>query len=175
MYGMALVTRCYNPGGTIKITVWLVTRERRTLITAAELLVLWIVLFVVDGGVLRLLVGIPLFLHVGYLALTSLPLGEVPRRPDSAREERRNQDLRSRIVGFLNEVRRAEDYARRARVGGWPESEVEENLRLARERAMSAAASAVKVMGRHALADRNEVEVLPRQVRMDTNPFRLEA
>lgn len=155
--------------------MWLVTRERRTLITAAELLVLWIVLFVADDGALRLLLGIPLFLHVGYLALTSLPLGEVPRRPDNARKERRNQDLRSRIVGFLNEIRRAEDYAHRARVAGWPEREVEENLRLARERAMMAAASAVRVMGKHALADRQEVEVIPRQVRMDTNPFRMEA
>lgn len=164
-----------QPGGTIKITVWLLTRERRTLITLAELVALWIVLFVVDGGALRLLVGVPLFLHVGYLALTSLPLGEVPRRPDNVTRERRNQDLRSQIVGFLNEIRRAEDYAHRARVAGWPEDEVEENLRLARERAMEAAASAVTVMGRQALAHRRETEVIPQQVRMDTNPFRLEA
>jgi hypothetical protein len=153
----------------------LLTRERRTLITLAELVILWIVVFVVDQGAVRLLVGVPLFLHVGYLALTSLPMGEVPRRPDNARKERRNQDLRSRIVGFLNEVRRAEDYAHRARVAGWPEDEVQETLRLARERAMRAAAAAVKVVGRRALAKRPETEVIAQQVRMDTNPFRLEA
>lgn len=101
----------------------------------------------VNSSVLRTVFGLPLLVHIGYLAMTSLPVGTIPGRPADA-NERRNQDLRARVVAFLGEVRRAEEYAQRADVAGWPPSDVEEELRAARRRVMNAAAAVAKETGR---------------------------
>jgi hypothetical protein len=131
----------------MKITIWLATRERDTWITAAEIFALATVLLYAPGTTIRLLVGLPLLAHLGYKALTSLPMGMVPGRPPGGKE-RRNQDLRTQVVGFLNEVRRVEEYAQRAVTAGRPHEEVENNLRSAEERMMAAAAEVAKVAGR---------------------------
>ena len=132
----------------MKISIWMASRDRDTWILAAEIFVLALVLFYAPGTTIRVLLGLPLLVHVGYRALTSLPLGMIPGRPPGAKE-RRNQDLRSRVVGFLNEVRRVEEYAERAQVAGRPPAEVENNLRSAEKRLMAAAAEVVKVAGRN--------------------------
>jgi hypothetical protein len=130
----------------MKITVWLLTRERATWITGAEALGLLLVLLTVPGGFTRL-AGVLLLAHLSYKALTSLAMGQVPGRPDGE-PVRRNLDLRSRVVGFLNEMRRAEDYSHQAEVGGRPRSEVEKELAGVRKRMMAAAAEVAKVAGR---------------------------
>ncbi len=89
-----------------------------------------------------------LLAHLGYTAMTGLPVGTIPGRPEGAARERRNLDLRSRVVGFLNEVRRVEAYAERARVSGLPPAEVERSLYSAQQRMMSAAAEVAKASGR---------------------------
>jgi len=126
------------------------TRERGTWITAAEVIGLGLVLFTAPGPVIRLLFGLPLLVRLGYKALTSLPMGSIPGRPEGAKQERRRYDLRARVVVFLDEVRRAEDFAQQARVAGWPKGEVEDYLRSAQRRVVNAAAQVVKVTGRPA-------------------------
>jgi len=130
----------------MKITVWLVTRERDTWITAAEIMALALVLLA-GGSTVRVLGGLPLLVLLGYRALASLPLGSVPGRPERGRQ-RRNYDLRARVVGFLEEVRRVEHYVQQAELAGWSKAEVEENLRSAQARMMTAAAEVAKVTGR---------------------------
>lgn len=124
------------------------TWERSTWITAVEMLGLGIVLLTSSGTAIALVVGLPLLAHLGYTALTSLPLGAIPGPPAGAKQLRRNQDLRSRIVGFLNEIRRVEEYAQQAEVLGRPRKEVEQDLRWAKQRMMAAAAEVAKVAGR---------------------------
>jgi hypothetical protein len=136
-----------DPGGVMKITIWLVTRERGTWITAAEVAALGLILLQGPGSIVRLLVGLPLLVHIGYKALTSLPMGAVPGRPERG-QHRRHYDLRARIVRFLDEVRRWEDYAQRAEVAGWSEDQVEDDLRDAKQRVMAAAAEVAKLTGR---------------------------
>lgn len=119
------------------------------------MLALAVVMLVVDSSLIRLAVGLPLLLHVGYLAVTSLPMGTIPGRPSGSKKERQNQDLRSRVVAFLGEVRRGEEYAQRVRVGGWPKSEVDANLRSSRQRLMAAAAAVAKAIGRSPEVDRS--------------------
>jgi len=131
----------------MKIRIWLVTRDRETWITGAEVFALALVLLAIPGTLLRL-VGFLVLGHLGYRALTSLPLGMVPGRPEGASQHRRNLDLRSRVIGFLNTVRSVEDYAQRVRLAGGPEGEVERSLRSAQMRVMNAAAEVVKAMGR---------------------------
>lgn len=97
---------------------------------------------------IRLAIGVPLLVLLGYAALTSLPLGMIPRKPDGAKQHRRNQDLRSRVVGFLNDIRGLEAYVQRARIAEVPRSEVEANLRKAQQKLMRSAAEMVTVMGR---------------------------
>lgn len=109
-------------------------------------------LITAPAGFIRLVVGLPLLTHLGYKALTSLPMGEVPGRPEGAKRERRNQDLRSRVVVFLNEVRRVEEFAQRAKLAGHPTRELESTLRSAQQRMMAAAAQVAKETGRSALA-----------------------
>jgi hypothetical protein len=132
----------------MKITVWLVTRERDTWITGAEILVLALLLLAAPGPLVRLWIGLPILAHLGYRALTSLPLGQVPGRPVGVARQRRNQHLRTRIVAFLNEVRRAENYALRATDAGQIPAEIEENLRSAERRMMLAAGEVARVAGR---------------------------
>lgn len=95
----------------------------------------------------RLFVGLPLLVHLGYTALTSLPIGSIPGRPAGA-QHRRNQDLRARVVGFLNEVRRVEEYAQRAKTAGWSAKEVQANMRAAQQRMMAAASHVAEATGR---------------------------
>lgn len=136
----------------MKISIWLATMDRRTWITSAELLTLFGIMWTAPGAVVRLFVGIPLLAHVGYQALTSLPMGIVPRRPEGG-QPRRHYTLRERIVRFLDEVRRVEDYADRARMAGLDEKEVDENLRAAQRRVMTAAAAVAQAIGRPSSAD----------------------
>jgi len=132
----------------VKLTVWLVTRERSTWMLGAEILVLFLILSSVPG-VVRRFAGFVLLGHLGYRALTSLWIGSIPGKPVGSKLERRNQELRSSVVGFLNEVRRVEDYAQRARAGGLPVNKLEYNLRIAEHRVMQAAAAVAKTAGRY--------------------------
>lgn len=132
----------------MRITVWLATRDRSTWIALAEgLLLAWIVLSG-PGRLVRLVVGLPLLAHLAYTAMTGLPVYAIPGKPTGAKRDRVNQDLRSHVVGFLNEVRRVEEYAQRAKTAGLPSQEVQDNLAVAQRRMMSAAAQVVKVTGR---------------------------
>lgn len=132
----------------MKLTVWLMTRERSTWFLGAEVLGLLLIVTTVPGSILRF-VGFGLVAHLGYRVLTSLWIGSMPGRPVGTKLERRNQELRSSVIGFLNEVRRVEDYAQRARAGGLPISELERDLRVAERRVMQAAAAVAKTAGRH--------------------------
>ena len=132
----------------MRITVWLATRDRPTWIAAAEVLVAAIVLLSGAGTAVRLLVGLPLVIHLGYSAMTAVPVGMIPGRPIGAKQPRRNQDLRSNVVGFLNEVRRVEDFAQRAKTGGLPDDEIQLNLQAAQRRILTSAAIVAKAMGR---------------------------
>ena len=148
LYRCASLTPTLDPGGTIKITVWLATRERSTWIATGEILGLALLLYSGPGPWLRMIIGLPLLAHLGYTAMTSLPMGAIPGRPIGAKRYRRNQDLRSHVIGFLNEVRRVEEYAQRARDAGLPPKQVERALLEARERMMAAAAQAVAQVGK---------------------------
>jgi hypothetical protein len=132
----------------MKMTVWMATRDRSTWIAGAEALVLALILFAGAGALIRFLVGLPVLAHLGYTAMTSLPIGSIPGRPMGTKQYRRNPDLRSRVGGFLNEVRRVEDYAHRARGAGLPPREVERALAGAHEKIMEAAALVVPAIGR---------------------------
>jgi hypothetical protein len=141
-------------GRTIRITVWLATRDRPTWIAAVETLFIGLIVLAAPEMTLARVCGLALLAHLGYSAMTSLPVGQIPGRPRSMARERRNADLRTRVVGFLNEIRRVEAYAERARVAGLPASEVERTLHTAHERMMVAAAEVVKVTGRPVPANR---------------------
>lgn len=132
----------------MKLRIWLVTWERDTWITLAEILALGVVLLTSSGTLVAVGVGLPLLAHLGYTALTSLPLGAIPGAPIGAKRLRKNQDLRSRVVGFLNEMRRVEETAEQAEVSGRPRHEVEKDLRWAKQRMMTAAAEVARVAGR---------------------------
>jgi hypothetical protein len=135
-------------GGAIKITIWLVTRDRDTWVTGAEIVCLTLVLIVAVESTVGRAIGLLVLAHLGYRALTSLPMGAIPGRPLASRQERRNLHLRARIVGFINEVRRVEEYVQRARTAGRPRVEVEMQLRSAERRLMEAAAEVVRFTGR---------------------------
>ncbi|HET9948027.1 MAG TPA: hypothetical protein VFQ22_03770, partial [Longimicrobiales bacterium] len=123
----------------MKISIWMVTRERDTWILLAELLVLLFILIGGSAGGIGVLVGVALLAHVGYRALTSLPMGRVPGRPEGSKQVRRNLDLRSRVVGFLNEMRRVESLGHQATVGGRPLEDLERDLAWAKRRLAAAA------------------------------------
>lgn len=95
-----------------------------------------------------LIVGIPLLAHLGWTALTSLPVGKVPGPPPGVEERRRNHQLRYRVVAFINEVQRAERFAQRAEARRLPPQEVEKNLRLAENRILDIAGEVVDHVGR---------------------------
>lgn len=131
----------------MKVSVWMATRERRTWLTTSEILALGLILVAGAAAPVRLLIGLPIVLHLGYLALTSLPMGAVPRRRDGA-AARRRYDLRARVVRFLDEVKRTEDYVGRARFAGMPNDQVDEYLYTAQRRVMTAAAAVAQASGR---------------------------
>ena len=130
----------------MKLTIWLVTRDRWTFFTGAEILGLLLVLLS-GSEALRLVFGLPLLAHLGYRAMTSVPLGEIPGRPEWAKQVRRNQDLRSRVVGFLNEMRRVEDLAHHGHIAGRTPEAVEKDLMYAKKRMMAAATEVVRAAG----------------------------
>ncbi len=131
----------------MKITVWLARMHRATWIVAAEASVLGLILLAGPGKWVRLVVGVPVLVHLGYTAMTSLPFGELPKKPSDARV-RRNQDLRSHVIGFLNEVRRLEEYVQQARTAGLPTDQVEQSKQVGHRRIMAAAARVSQVTGR---------------------------
>lgn len=130
------------------MTVWLMTRERSTWFQGAEIVGLLLIVTTVPSMVLRL-IGLGLLIHLGYRVLTSLWIGSIPGPPVTSKAERRNQDLRSSVIGFLNEVRRVEDYALRARAGGMPAPKLEHNLRIAERGIMQAASVVARTAGRY--------------------------
>jgi hypothetical protein len=133
----------------MKVRLWLARLDRITWINGAASVALAVILLIGPPWYVRLLLGIPLLVHLGYSALTGLPIGMIPRRPDSAKApHRRNQDLRSRVVGFLNDIRSIEAYAQQAVIGDVPRSDVEATLRKAQTKIMRSAAEMVTVMGR---------------------------
>jgi hypothetical protein len=131
----------------MRITVWIAKMERETWVTAAEILGLALIVIAAPVAVIRVLLGVPLLAHLGYRALTSLPMGLVPRRPERG-QPRQRYDLRARVVRFLDEVRRAEDLAERSRVGGPADSDMEQQMWAAQKRVMAAAAEVAKATGR---------------------------
>ena len=132
----------------MKLSFWIATRERGTWISLAEALALGLVLYAAADTATHLLLALPLLAHLGYTAVTSLPLGAVPGRPSSAAERRRNYDLRVQVVTFLNEVQRLEKYVQRAHADGLRRSDMEKSLRWAEERIRTTADEVVKVTGR---------------------------
>jgi hypothetical protein len=137
-------------GEAMKITVWLAARDRWTWIAAAEMLGLAVLLtMAVESSIARLL-GFALLGHLGYSALTGLPMGEIPGRPRGG-QQRRNLDLRAKVVVFLREIRRLEEYVQRARLSGWSHTEIQTNLQASEQRMIAAAADVAKVARRTAL------------------------
>ncbi len=131
----------------MKVRVWLLTRERSAWIAAAETFALTVLLTLAVESMLLRVVAFALAAHLGYTAMTALPMGSVPGRPAGARA-RRNLDLRAQVVSFLREVRRVDDYAQRAAVSGLAVQEVTVNLKAGEQRLMTAAARVAKVAGR---------------------------
>lgn len=130
----------------MKITVWLGARDRAAWIALSETLML-VYLMWHPSVLFRMIVGLPLLLHLGYTGMTALPMGMIPRRPEGSKQERRNQNLRSWVVRFLNEVKELEDYMWRARSSDSSPAEVSEKLRLGRQRVMAAATQVAKTVG----------------------------
>ncbi len=138
----------------MKLRIWLVTRDRETWFTGTE--IVGLALLLLSGSdTVRFLFGLPLLAHIGYRALTSVPLGQIPGRPEWAKQVRRNQDLRSRVVGFLNEMRRVEDLAHHSRIGGRAPAAVEKDLIYAKKRMMEAATEVVRAAGKADPVERN--------------------
>lgn len=127
---------------------WIATREPRTWITVAEIVALAIVLLA-GGALLRPLLGLPLLVHLGWDALTSVPVGEIPGPPEGVGERRRNYHLRYRVVAFLNEVQRVEQFVQDAKQANLPREEVEKNLRSAQKRIMATAGEVAEVLGKN--------------------------
>ena len=134
----------------MKIRVWLVTRERSAWIAAAEIVALAVLISRTADSALVQLLGLGLLAHVGYTAITGLPMGQVPGRPQGG-QARRNLDLRAQVVAFLREVRRVDEYAQRAHVAGLPADQVEASLRAGEQRLMAAAAKVARVTRRPSL------------------------
>lgn len=128
----------------MKVRIWLVTRERSSWIAAAEILGLLLVLLLAVDSTLARLVSFALLGHLGYTALTGLPMGEVPGRPAGG-QPRRNLDLRMQVVAFLREVRRVDEFAHRAQLAGVPSHQLEADLRAGEQRLLQAAARVAKV------------------------------
>ena len=139
--------RTHDPGGNVKRTVWLARLDRATWIASAEAAVLGLILVSGPGKWVRLLIGVPVLVHLAYTTMTSLPMGQIATRPEGVNRVRQNQDLRTCVVGFLNEVRRVEDYANRARTAGLPTEAVDQSLERGQRRIMVAAKQVAKFTG----------------------------
>jgi hypothetical protein len=135
----------------MNIRIWLVTRERSAWVAAAEVLALAVLLTLTTGSALVQLLGLGLLAHLGYTAMTGLPMGRVPGRPPG-RQPRRNLDLRAQVGVFLHEVRRVDEFAQRAQVGRLPAGQVEAGLRAGEQRLLAAAAKVAQVTRRRIVA-----------------------
>lgn len=117
-------------------------------VTVAEALYLALLLVIGPGVWVRVVIGLPILAHLAYTRLASLPRDEEPTLPKSVDGRRRNYELRKRVEEFLNEVKRMERYAVRAKAAGLPRSEVEDNLRSVEKRLHATVAEVPKVVGR---------------------------
>lgn len=89
--------------------------EARTWITMVEVLALSALLLFAPSPLLRVLLGIPLALHLGWSVMSSGPVAGIPGPPPGVGERRRNHRLRYRVAEFLREVKRLEAFARQAK------------------------------------------------------------
>jgi hypothetical protein len=62
--------------------------KHRTWVTTAETLALVAILVAVPSTLLRVLLGIPIVLHLGWSVMTSVPVGGVPGPPPGVGERR---------------------------------------------------------------------------------------
>lgn len=118
--------------------------ETRTWITFGEVAALGVLLLFELPTAIRVIVGVPLLLHLGWSVLTSVPAGKIPGPPPGVGERRRNHQLRYRVVQFLNELQRLEAYTLQGDDGTVPKRELEK----AEERLQSVVTEAVRSVGR---------------------------
>lgn len=119
----------------------------RTALTVLEVLALAAVLLLAPSPALRVVLGLPLILHLGWRVISSVPVGGIPGPPPGVGERRRNHRLRYRVVEFLREVKRIEAYARQAGDGAVAPREVESNLRGAERRLHDIIGEMIRVAG----------------------------
>jgi len=122
--------------------------ERGTIITIAEVTALIVLLLLDPPSTARILVGIPLVLHLGWSAATSLPIGRVPGPPPGVGERRRKHLLRYQVVAFLNQVQQVESLVEERNGSTKPRRSVEQELEVAENRLKEIAGDIVKVAGR---------------------------
>jgi hypothetical protein len=122
--------------------------ERGTMITIAEVAVLVVLLLLDAPSTARILVGIPLVLHLGWSAVTSLPIGRVPGPPPGVGERRRKHLLRYQVVAFLDYVQKVESLVEERNGSTKPRRSVERELEAAEHRLKEIAGDIVKVAGR---------------------------
>ena len=122
----------------MKVTVWLATRDRETWIALAEILVLAVLLTVAVQSFIAQAMGFAILAHLGYTAMTGLPIRAIPGRPPGG-QPRRNLDLRAQIAAFLREVRRVDAHSQRALITGLTKTEIDAQLRQGEQRVMAAA------------------------------------
>lgn len=88
--------------------------ETRTWITTVEVLALSALLLFAPSPLLRVALGIPIALHLGWSVISGMPTGGIPGPPPGVGERRRNHRLRYRVAEFLREVKRLDAFARQA-------------------------------------------------------------
>lgn len=122
--------------------------ERSTWIAGAETLALILLLTSFRESALFLYAGLPLVLHLGWSAATSMPVGRIPGPPSGTGERRRNHLLRYQVVAFLSQVQRVEAAAEKAAVAGMPRPALQEKLQVEGRVLQEIASDMVKVAGR---------------------------
>lgn len=121
--------------------------EKRTWITMLEVLALGGLLLFAPSAAVRVLLGVPLLIHLAWGVLASVPVGGIPGPPPGVQERRRNHRLRYRVVEFLREVKRIEAYARQANGGRAAPRDLERNLRGGEQRLHEIVAEIMRVAG----------------------------
>ena len=124
---------------SVEVTTWIAAGE-----TAALLALL---MFFREAS-LMLVAAVPLVLHLGWSAATSLPVGRVPGPPPGVGERRRNHLLRYQVREFLEEVQRVEAAAEKATLQGVPRTKFEKELARSGQNLQEIAQNMVKVAGR---------------------------
>ena len=132
----------------MKTTNWLARVERATWVAAVEAAALTLILFAGPSTSVRLFVGVPMLAHLAWTAFARPSLEQPSHGSQGATGVRRNDYLRTSVVGFLAEVRRVEAYAQRARSAGLSGETVELSLERGERRIMAAASVVAKVTGR---------------------------